>query len=221
MNSDQAIDTIRAALQHADPPSGLEQRLLQTLAAHSSAPAPAEPHPSAHRHVSLSVVPAIHEPSPRRPPLAVLTLAATVLIAVSLASLHQHHSPTTATRPTTNSTRTTTSTPIHESEFHRHPERSEDPPHFALSDGVQRRTPTIPVKSSAMRQTPHTVSYPAPPLPLTRQEKLLLQVAHAQDPQHSTVLNPNLRASLAARDTEDFTIFFAPATTIRHQQPPN
>jgi len=51
--------------------------------------------------------------------------------------------------------------------------------------------------------------FPAPPLPLTEQERLLLRLAHRNDPQVRTILNPEQRAAEAARATEQFQQFFA------------
>jgi hypothetical protein len=44
------------------------------------------------------------------------------------------------------------------------------------------------------------VSFPAPPLPLTEQERLLLRIAHRGDPVELAMLDPKMRA---ARDEED------------------
>jgi hypothetical protein len=51
-------------------------------------------------------------------------------------------------------------------------------------------------------------SYPAPPLPLTEQERLLLRLAHRRDTGNLTILNPDVRGAQAARTTEEFQRFF-------------
>ena len=51
-------------------------------------------------------------------------------------------------------------------------------------------------------------SFPAPPLPLTEQEKLLLRLAHRRDPENMAILNPDLRAAQTAKATEQFQQFF-------------
>jgi hypothetical protein len=53
-----------------------------------------------------------------------------------------------------------------------------------------------------------SASYPAPPLPLTEQEKMLLRVAHRDDAANKALLNPNLQAAQSAKSTEQFQHFF-------------
>jgi len=50
-------------------------------------------------------------------------------------------------------------------------------------------------------------SYPAPPLPLTEQERLLLRLAR-RDPGSLTILDPDVRGAQTARSTEQFQRFF-------------
>ena len=64
-------------------------------------------------------------------------------------------------------------------------------------------------------------SFPAPPMPLTAQEKLLLRAAHAGDPRQSALLDTNLRASVEAARAEEFHRFFIAATTIRDEDATN
>jgi hypothetical protein len=60
---------------------------------------------------------------------------------------------------------------------------------------------------SAVEET-QSASYPAPPLPLTEQEKLLLRLAHRRDPQNMAILNRDERATQSAKATEQFQQFF-------------
>jgi hypothetical protein len=50
--------------------------------------------------------------------------------------------------------------------------------------------------------------FPAPPLPLTEQEKLLLRLAHRNDPQDMNLLNPDAQAQESAKATQQFQQFF-------------
>jgi hypothetical protein len=61
--------------------------------------------------------------------------------------------------------------------------------------------------SAALR----AVSYPAPPMPLTEQEKLLLRVAHKGDPVEFAMLDPKLRAVKDSEEKTQFQSFFAPS----------
>jgi hypothetical protein len=60
-------------------------------------------------------------------------------------------------------------------------------------------------------------SHPAPPLPLTEQEKLLLRIVHKGDPVELAMLDPMQRAAQEARDKADVKSFFEPSTTGDHE----
>ncbi len=51
-------------------------------------------------------------------------------------------------------------------------------------------------------------SRPAPPIPLTLQEKLLLRVARSTDPAQLAMLNPEMRARQEAESNAEFRRFF-------------
>jgi hypothetical protein len=99
--------------------------------------------------------------------------------------------------------------------------RSPAPPNHATSaDMLQNNSPhiaaTTPLRVGAERRPRrHEVrgdtriaSYPAPPLPLTEQEMLLLRLAHRRDAGTTAILNPDLRAAQTAKATEQFQQFF-------------
>ena len=58
-----------------------------------------------------------------------------------------------------------------------------------------------------------TASFPAPPMPLTEQEKLLLRVVHHGAPEELAMLNNDVRAKQEADSQAEFQRFFEPATT--------
>jgi hypothetical protein len=64
------------------------------------------------------------------------------------------------------------------------------------------------VAAVRVRQAIQRASRPAPPMPLTPQEKLLLQVARAGDPQEIAMLNPELRAKQEHEAKAEFNRFF-------------
>jgi hypothetical protein len=51
-------------------------------------------------------------------------------------------------------------------------------------------------------------NHPAPPLPLTEQERMLLRVADRDDAKNKALLNPDLQAAQSAKNTEQFQRFF-------------
>ena len=62
-------------------------------------------------------------------------------------------------------------------------------------------------------QAEDTTSIPAPPMPLTEQEKLLLKLAHRTDATELTPLNAEARAKQNAAFDAEFQEFFAPSGT--------
>ncbi len=102
----------------------------------------------------------------------------------------------------------------------------------AIATGCIDRPARAPLGSSPRPHAPQpgrkpalaedlAVSYPAPPMPLTAQEELLLRVAHGRDLQQSALLNPSLRASVDDARQEEFHRFFIAATTLRNEESPN
>jgi hypothetical protein len=53
-----------------------------------------------------------------------------------------------------------------------------------------------------------SAGFPAPPLPLTEQERMLLRVARRDDAKNKALLNPDLQAAQSAKNTEQFQRFF-------------
>jgi hypothetical protein len=94
---------------------------------------------------------------------------------------------------------------------------------------VTQKAPTGPRRTTSRVSVrrPHDVpaagetqasSFPAPPLPLTEQERLLLRLAHRGDPENMAILNPEVRAAQTAKATEQFQEFFEiNATEMRSQ----
>jgi hypothetical protein len=55
-------------------------------------------------------------------------------------------------------------------------------------------------------------SHPAPPMPLTEQERLLLRIAHRGDPVELAMLDPMRRAARDVEEQTEFQRFFKPRT---------
>jgi hypothetical protein len=64
-------------------------------------------------------------------------------------------------------------------------------------------------------------SFPAPPAPLTEQERLLLQLARASDPVQVAMLTPDELALEEARNREEFQRFFPPPDPAPNDVPPD
>jgi hypothetical protein len=73
--------------------------------------------------------------------------------------------------------------------------------------GITRREPRRST-SRVLLGTTEPSGFPAPPLPLTEQEKLLLRLAHRNDAQDMNLLNPDAQAQQSANATQQFQQFF-------------
>ena len=81
-----------------------------------------------------------------------------------------------------------------------------------LKSAVHRRKPEIIFTSK--KDTAH-ISYPAPPLPLTEQEKLLLRIIHKDDPVQIAMLDPVKWMQQNTEDRKAFSDFFKLTEAVR------
>lgn len=65
-----------------------------------------------------------------------------------------------------------------------------------------------PARTSEVSYAEESPGFPAPALPLTEQEKLLLRLAHRNDAEDMNLLNPNVQAQQSAKATQQFQQFF-------------
>ena len=140
-----------------------------------------------------------------RPAMALL-LACSAILMVTI-TVHQHrHAPADPGRSTSDVRQATRPELILQKAAHTGPRRT--------SSRVSVRRPHD-VHAAGETQAS---SFPAPPLPLTEQERLLLRLAHRGDSENMAMLNPALRAAQTARATEQFQQFFEiNATEMRSQ----
>ncbi len=89
------------------------------------------------------------------------------------------------------------------------------PPQTVVADNKRReprgstsRVLLRPAHASEVSYAEQNPGFPAPPLPLTEQEKLLLRLAHRNDPQDMTLLNRDVQAQQSAKATQQFQQFF-------------
>ncbi len=197
---DRAIDAVLAALRDADPPVGMEIRILDALEGHrSSQPVPA----------TRSSLPARLAGLPRTPLAGALAASLAVASLATAAFLHpaRHKSPDTSA-PQRTGTQAPQPKPadlaseIHDS--HRSPTGA---PHSRPSLKIPPTAPPTDLDTLALSES-LAPSQPAPPLPLTPQEQLLMRVLHRRDPEPLTDLNGELRAKREAEQLADFDKFF-------------
>ena len=185
-DADRTIERLLAGLRDAEPPGGIERRILEALDGIEA------------RDVATPA-------SLWLPAMALLLACAVILMAAVM--VHQHrHAPADLS-----------------------PSISADVHQATRPELVTRKTPTGPQRTSSRVLVRHprdvpaageaqASSFPAPPLPLTEQEKLLLRLAHRGDPENMAILNPDVRAAQTAKATEQFQQFFEiNATEMRSQ----
>jgi hypothetical protein len=189
-DADGTIERLLAGLRDAEPPGGMECRILKALDGMGA------------REVAASVS-LWHRPL--RPAIAML-LAFTVILVVAIAVQQHRHAPANLSHSTRADLLQTTRPEV-----------------------VVQKAPTAPRPTTSRVSVKHphdmpplgetrTASFPAPPLPLTEQERLLLRLAHRGDADNMAILNPDVRAAQTAKATEQFQQFFAiDATEMRSQ----
>jgi hypothetical protein len=148
----------------------------------------AEPPPGMHHRILDAMVAGRATTHPRRllHPAIAMSLACALVIAIWVQP--HRHIPTTLRSYTT----------------------KVDAPRTKPQQTVVHRTPREPRRSTltVMLRPTQPPGFPAPALPLTQQEKLLLRLAHRNDAQDMNLLNPNVQAQQSAKATQQFQQFF-------------
>lgn len=193
-DADETIERLLAGLRDAEPSAGMQRRILMAMGAREAVASD-----SPWRRLSL--------PWLLRPAIAMSLVCSVASLIVAIA-VHQHRD-----RP---------------ADVRSHSTRA-DVRQTAGPEAVAQQAPIVPrrVASPVSVRRPRDVpaaeetqaaSYPAPPLPLTEQERLLLRLAHRRDPEDTAILNPAVQAAQSAKATEQFQQFFGiDATQMRSQ----
>jgi len=186
-DADKAIDKLLAGLRDAEPSARFEQRILERMEAGQSVAAD-----SAWSRLLL--------PWRLRPAIASACVALAALLVASLfvaTSTHQHRRAPIELRDQSLIGAT---------------------PRATAPAATAQKVPTVNRQAASRvslrrprayngEQT-ETASLPAPPLPLTEQERLLLRLAHRHDPQNMAILNRDEQATQSVKATEQFQQFF-------------
>ncbi len=193
-DADETIERLLAGLRDAEPSAGMQRRILKAMEAREAvASAP----PWRRLRSSWRLHPAA---------VSLASVVATGALIVAIA-VHQHRSVPADTRSHVNTAAGRTTQPEAVAQ------KAPIMPRRVASRGSLRR----PGEVSAVPET-QAASFPAPPLPLTEQERLLLRLAHRRDPEDTAILNPAVQAAQSAKATEQFQQFFGiDATEMRSQ----
>lgn len=183
--SEELIQQALTGIREAQPDAGMDQRLLAVLRQRAAAPAPLW-----RRAISLSSW---------NGRFAAFAAVAMLVVAIAHVTIH-HRATTIATQshlprvvPATNTSPKTAYAGNH--------------PGGSKAAGLQRtlkpasKPDTLSTLAAADRQAlddTNAPSHPAPPMPLTAQERLLLSAAHKGDPIEVAELEPAYTSSLRA-----------------------
>ncbi len=222
---EKAIDQVLAGLHRAETPAGMEARILRKLEQQTE------------RHARRAKV--VASPQSWRFAAGVAVILA---FALSWRTHHEHATrrdsgsrhETATLRPTeegetpatwerTSRTRVSPAPPTKPSV--RSQPRPQQPAQLTVQvRSGHSRTPELAANDTQTVRDARAASHPAPALPLTEQEHLLLRLVHRSDrtdPEVLAVLNPALRARESQEERLEFDVFFAsPATQEDEQQQP-
>jgi hypothetical protein len=203
-DADGTIERLLAGLRDAEPPGGMERRILKALDGME-----------ARKEVASASLWRL----PFRPAIAMLLACTVILMAAFTVEQRKHvprqphGTPGQAFVPLKPTEGLNGAPNIFSSlRVGQKPQRS--------NGAALRQLPPVkhaPHDAPAAGET-QTASFPAPPLPLTEQERLLLRLAHRGNADNMAILDPDARAAQTAKATEQFQQFFAiNATEMRSQ----
>lgn len=193
-DSDQAIEKVLAGLRDAEAPAGMERRILETV----------QNHPSVHSRWDwlTTVTPRIAG----RPMAYAAALAGVVALALVIPAIHQRQ------QAPIQSAKSTAAAPLASTPSSLVAETSEPQRPAMISRTMRRLKPrrleaVDNQDSLAMRET-NAPSHPAPPLPLTEQEKMLVRFVRTRTPEQLAANDPAKWAAHDAQEQAEFDRFF-------------
>jgi hypothetical protein len=205
-NSEEAIEKVLAGLRDAEAPEGMERRILDALE-HGE---PVRAGSVWHRLVPLWLL------APAGAMTRVLVCGAAlagVVVVVFAASTIRHakSSPVQSKKE------------VAPEKLLPVPPSIVDAPSVAASSsregrvglgvrravGEARSVRTVDSEDSVALSERLAASFPAPPMPLTEQERLLLRIAHKGDPVEVALLDPNQRSLKEMKERAEYQSFFA------------
>ena len=197
-DSDQAIEKVLAGLRDAEAPAGMERRIVETVQNHASARSRWSWLATAPHRITI------------RPMAYAAALAGIGALVAAIPAIHQRrHAPTQAEK-------VPAAAPLISAPSRLVSESSGPPSPATISRAVQmqkpRRLKLVDAQESLAEREMNAPSRPAPPLPLTDQEKLLVRFVHTRTPEQLAAID---RAKWAAHDKqegEEFDRFFGRLT---------
>lgn len=201
-NSEEAIEKVLAELRSADAPAGMHSRITEALQDHASA-----------RPQSVWGRPVWTRLAAITPLQCGIAVAAILAVFVIIPAIHRYaHAPVESKTALPAASTLIAATPGP-------PTTSAQPPAPQLKAQAKARPitwtnapsmkPVLDMDTMALDEM-RAPSQPAPPVPLTEQEKLLLRITRNRNPIQLAALSPAMRAAHDAEEEADFERFFEP-----------
>jgi hypothetical protein len=214
-NSEDAIERVLAGLRDADAPAGMERRILEAVESRASA--------RSRRGWRKWRPIGLLRPAPLvagRPVIYGVALAAVFTFALAISTIHRHEdSPAQTKRTPAAGTPTSRETlpPAPSVVVAKDTQLPASVPSRARSKRKmnERRAELDPDHDSVALREMRAASRPAPPLPLTEQERLLVSYVQTHSREELAAINPRKWAARDAEERAQFDIFFGPSTKGR------
>jgi hypothetical protein len=216
-NSGEVMEKVLAGLRDAEAPAGMERRILDGLAERAAARS---------RSGWRQLLP-MWLVAPARPAavgslvcgvaLAGLFAVALAIPAVrrlghSLASTRRNPAPAVSRAFGASEAAATNARPASPRSGQRSLEEMEGKIKVEGKTSVGNSEAAVLDSDAVALDDLHAPSRPAPPMPLTEQEKLLLRLVHKDDPVELAMLDPRVRALEDSEDKAEFQRFFGQST---------
>jgi len=184
-NSDEQIDLVLNGLRDMETPEGMERRILRTV----------QEQAASHTQVRWN----------KGPWAWIGAFASVAAVCVMALMLHRERPALTVARLPSRALAVTPQIDVARPIF--------SPAPVVRGKPGTRHDSKVLKTGEASAIELQAVSFPAPPMPLTEQEKLLLRVVHKGDPVQMAMLDPVQRLARDARGKAEFQQFFEPLTT--------
>jgi hypothetical protein len=207
-NSGEAMEKVLAGLRDATAPDGMERRILAGLDERAAARS---------RSVWRQLLPAWAQARPVAVGSLVcgVALAGIFVVALAIPAIRRlGHAPVQGRQQAGRNSVPAGAAALRASEAAAGSARSASSRGGARSIGKKEAersaagAEVVVDSDSAALEEMHAASYPAPPMPLTEQERLLLRLVHKDDPVELAMLDPKLRALQDLEDKAEFQRFF-------------
>jgi hypothetical protein len=217
---EEAIEKVLAGLRDCDAPVGMERRILDALEDRAAARAG-----RGWRGLRADWLVTLARPVAGRPLAWGVALAGVFAVAIAIPAIHRlgrgsgrQSARSLAQLPSRSPTRSEMNQVSAESAAGLSPESvAKIAPHALSRPGARtaeqanvRRATDVQVGESVAVEEMLAASHPAPPMPLTEQERLLLRIAHRGDPVELAMLDPMRRAARDVEEQTEFQRFFKP-----------